>query len=85
MCSVQKSSNFCSRMLEMHVSEVQISNFFLGGMLPDLPFPSLPTPKLLVPCLELIENPALCYRKESPRAVVKGWKQFCTITEIKVI
>ena len=39
-------------------------------------FPSLPTPKLLVPCLELIENPALCYRKESPRAVMKGWKQF---------
>ena len=80
-CSVQKSSNFCSRMLEMHVSDAQISNFFLGGMLPDPPetcefFPSLPTPKLLVPCLELIENPALCYRKESPRAVMKGWKQF---------
>ena len=31
MCSVRKSSNFCSRMLEMHVSEAQISNFFLGG------------------------------------------------------
>ena len=40
------------------------------------------TPKLLLPYLELIENPALCYRKESSRAVVKGWKQFYTITEI---
>ena len=56
MCSVRKSSNFCSRMLEMHVSEAQISNFFLGGggggMLSNPPetcefFPSLPTPKFL--------------------------------------
>ena len=76
-------------MLEMHVSEAQISNFFLGGMLPDPPPPKLVsflylclTPKLLLPYLELIENPALCYRKKSPRAVVKGWKQFNT--EIKV-
>ena len=30
----------------------------------------------IMPCLERIENPALCYRKESPRAVMKGWKQF---------
>ena len=69
-------------MLEMHVSEAQISNFFLGGMLPDPPPPQKKklvsflhlclTPKLLLPYLELIENPALCYRKESPRAVVKG-------------
>ena len=82
MCSVQKSSNFCSRMLEMHVSEAQISNFFLGRMLPDPPRNlwvfciSAYSKAFIVPCLELIENPALCYRKESPRAVVKGWKQF---------
>lgn len=72
----------------------QRPRFLLGGMPPDPPpppprnlqvFPSLPTPEPLLPYLELIENPALCYRKESPRAVVKGWKQFCTITEIKVI
>ena len=83
MCSVRKSSNFCSRMLEMHVSE-KTENFetFSRGKCCQTPpetcefFPSLPTPKLLVPCLELIENPALCYRKESPRAVMKGWKQF---------
>ena len=91
ICVLSKNSNFCSRMLEMHVwSEAQISNFFLGGMLPDPPPPPnlwvflhlCLTPKLLLPYLELIENPALCYRKESPRAVVKGWNQF--ITEIKV-
>ena len=76
-------------MLEMHGSEAQISP---GGHAtrPHLPpetckfFRSLPTPKPLLPYLERIENPALCYRKESPRAVVKGWKQFYTITKIKV-
>ena len=40
ICVLSKNSNFCSRMLEMHVwSEAQISNFFLGGMLPDPPPP----------------------------------------------
>ena len=70
----------------------QRPRFLLGGMLPDPTSPqklasvfrSLPTQKPLLPYLELIENPALCYRKESPRAVVKGWKQFYTITKIKV-
>ena len=78
-------------MLEMHGSEAQISPRGHAARPPPPPprnlqvFPSLPTPEPLLPYLELIENPALCYRKESPRAVVKGWKQFCTITEIKVI
>ena len=39
ICVLSKNSSFCSRMLEMHVSEAQISNLFLGGMLPDPPSP----------------------------------------------
>ena len=62
-------------MLE-NVSEAQISNFFLGGMLPDPPrnlrvfslFAYSKAFNALI-YLKLMENIALCYGKESP---IKG-------------